>query len=238
MQEALIFDDIFINKQHMLQSSTIKFLKDLKKNNTKEWFDKNRKIYEAAKQDFLDLTTEVLKGIASKDNTVAHLEPKKCLFRINRDVRFSKDKSPYKTNMGMSIAKGGKVGISAGYYFHLEPGACFIGGGIYMPMPDEVKKIRQEIDYNFKDFKTIISSKKFIAAFGDITKSAEFSLTRPPKGYDENNPAIEYIKLKSWTASCTLNDTELTDKNLVKTIVSTFEALKPLLDFLNRAIEE
>ena len=139
--------------------------------------------------------------------------------------------------MGMSISKGGKSAISAGYYFHLEPGACFIGGGIYMPMPDEVKKIRQEIDYNWDEFKKIITSKKFSSVFGDVTKSAEFSLVRPPKGYDETNPAIDYIKLKSWIASTPLEDAELTDKNLVKKIVSVFEAMKPFIDFLNRGIE-
>jgi len=222
----------------MLQPSTIKFLKDLKKNNTKEWFDANRKVYEAAKKDFLDLTEAVLKDIAAKDKTLSHLEPKKCVFRINRDVRFSKDKSPYKTNMGMSISKGGKSAMSAGYYFHLEPGACFVGGGIYMPMPDEVKKIRQEIDYNWDEFKKIITAKKFVTVFGDVTKSAEFSLVRPPKGYDENNPAIDYIKLKSWIASTALQDVELADKNLSKKIVSVFEAMKPLIDFLNRGIVE
>ncbi len=221
----------------MLQPSTIKFIKDLKKNNTKEWFDANKKIYEMAKADFLNLTEAVLKGITAKDETLAHLEAKKCVFRINRDVRFSKDKSPYKTNMGMSISKGEKSAISAGYYFHLEPGACFIGGGIYMPMPDEVKKIRQEIDYNWDEFKKIITSKKFTATFGDLTKSAEYSLVRPPKGYDETNPAIDYIKLKSWIATATLDDVELTDKNLVKKIVTVFEALKPLLDFLNKGID-
>lgn len=221
----------------MLQPSTIKFLKDLKKNNTKEWFDVNRKSYENAKQDFLELTTEVLKGIAAKDETLAHIEPKKCVFRINRDVRFSKDKSPYKTNMGMSIAKGGKNSLSAGYYFHLEPGACFIGGGLYMAMPDEVKKLRQEIDYNWTEFNKIITNKKFVATFTALNKSAEFTLVRPPKGYDENNPAIEYIKLKSWIAGASLSDEDLTDKNLSKKIIATFETLKPLIDFINRAME-
>jgi len=221
----------------MLQPSTIKFLKDLKKNNTKEWFDANRKVYEAAKADFLSLTETVLKDIAAKDETLAHLEAKKCVFRINRDVRFSKDKSPYKTNMGMSISKGGKSAMSAGCYFHLEPGACFIGGGIYMPMSDEVKKIRQEIDYNWEEFRKIITSKKFATVFGDITKTSEFSLVRPPKGYDESNPAIDYIKLKSWIASTPLQDIELSDKNLAKKIVAVFEAMKPLIDFLNRGIE-
>lgn len=221
----------------MLQPSTIKFLKELKKNNTKEWFDANRKVYEAARKDFLDLTEAVLKSISAKDETLSHQEPKKCVFRINRDVRFSKDKSPYKTNMGMSMSKGGKTSLAAGYYFHLEPGACFIGGGIYMPMSGEVKKIRQEIDYNWEEFRKIITSKKFATVFGDITKTSEFSLVRPPKGYDESNPAIDYIKLKSWIASTPLQDIELSDKNLAKKIVAVFEAMKPLIDFLNRGIE-
>jgi uncharacterized protein (TIGR02453 family) len=221
----------------MIQATTIKFLKDLKKNNTKEWFGINRKVYETAKQDFLALTTEVLQGIAAKDETLAHIEPKKCVFRINRDVRFSKDKSPYKTNMGMSIAKAGKNSLSAGYYFHFEPGACFIGGGLYMAMPEEVKKIRQEIDYNWNEFNKIITSKKFVATFKGLNKSADFTLVRPPKGYDENNPAIEYIKLKSWIAGASLTDEGLFDKNLSKKIVSTFETLQPLVDFINRALE-
>ena len=221
----------------MLQPTTTKFLKDLKKNNTKEWFDVNRKIYELAKQDFLALTTEVLKGIALKDETLAHIDPKKCVFRINRDVRFSKDKSPYKTNMGMSLAKGGKNGMSAGYYFHLEPGACFIGGGLYMAMPEEVKKLRQEIDYNWSEFNKIITNKKFVETFASLDKSAEFTLVRPPKGYDETNPAIEYIKLKSWIAGASLQDEDLQDKSLAQKIITTFENLKPLIDFINRAME-
>lgn len=221
----------------MLQTSTIHFLKNLKKNNTKEWFDVNRKIYENAKQDFLALTTEVLQGITAKDESLALIDPKKCVFRINRDVRFSKDKSPYKTNMGMNIAKGGKNGMSAGYYFHLEPGACFIGGGLYMAMPDEVKKLRQEIDYNWTVFNKIITNKKFIATFSSLNKSPEFTLVRPPKGYDETNPAIEYIKLKSWIAGANLSDEDLNDKDLAKKIITTFETLKPLIDFINRAME-
>ncbi len=221
----------------MLQPSTIKFLKDLKKNNTKEWFDKNKKVYEAAKQDFIQLTTDVLSGISKTDITVAHLEPKKCIFRINRDVRFSKDKSPYKTNFGMSIGKAGKSSMAAGYYFHLEPGQCFVGGGLYMPMPDETKKVRQEIDYNWTAFQKIITNKKFTATFGDVEISKEYSLVRPPKGYDENNVAIKYIKLKSWVATTALNDEELTDKGLAKKIITIFETIKPLIDFLNNAME-
>lgn len=234
-RDTTIFD--YQMQVSMLQQSTIKFLTDLKKNNNKEWFDKNRKVYEAAKADFLNLTTAVLENLSKKDTTISHLDPKKCVFRINRDIRFSKDKSPYKTNMGMSIGKAGKVAICAGYYFHVEPGQCFIGGGIYMPMPDEVKKIRQEIDYGFTEFKKIIAAKKFVTAFGKVNTSAEYSLSRPPKGYDESNPAIEFIKLKSWIVGTPVADADLADKNLAKKIVEKFETMKPFIDFLNKAVE-
>lgn len=221
----------------MLSEQTIQFLKDLKKNNTKEWFDKNKKTYEFAKQDFIELTTDVLSKLTQIDTTLSHLEPKKCIFRINRDVRFSKDKSPYKTNFGMSFSKAGKSSLVAGYYFHLEPGQCFVGGGIYMPMPDEVKKIRQEIDYNFTDFKKIITNKKFVTTFDTLDFSKEFSLVRPPKGYDETNEAIQYIKLKSWVATTKINDEDLVSKDVSKKIVSVFETIQPLIIFLNNAIE-
>ena len=221
----------------MLQSTTLNFLKNLKQNNHRDWFEKNRKVYEAAKADFEAFTGKVLEQLAKTDTGIAHLQPKDCLFRINRDVRFSKDKSPYKTNFGMGISKGGKKATDAGYYLHCEPGNAFVGGGLWMPMAPELKKVRQEIDYCFKEFKGIISSKKFKAVYGDVNKTAEYSLTRPPKGYDENNPAIEHIKLKGFVAMTPLSDADLVSKDAVKKAVNAFEALKPLLDFLNRAIE-
>ncbi|MEO7310540.1 MAG: DUF2461 domain-containing protein [Chitinophagaceae bacterium] len=221
----------------MLQPTTIKFLRDLKENNHREWFEKNRKVYEAAKTDFAEFTGNVLQQLAKTDTSIAHLQPKDCLFRINRDVRFSKDKSPYKTNFGMGISKGGKKGTDAGYYFHGEPGRVFAGGGLWMPMAPELKKVRQEIDYCWNEFKGIISAKKFKTMYGDLTKTSEYSLTRPPKGYDENNPAIEYLKLKGFVGMASITDETLLSKDLVKKVVAAFEALRPLLDFLNRAIE-
>ena len=128
----------------MLQSSTIQFLKALKKNNNREWFEKSRPVYEAAKKDYLTFVTEVLEELKQIDNSLIELEPKQCVFRINRDVRFSKNKEPYKTNFGASFSKGGKKVQCAGYYFHLEPGACFVGGGLWMPMAPDLKKVRQE----------------------------------------------------------------------------------------------
>jgi len=221
----------------MLQSSTIKFLKDLKKNNNKPWFDKNRKVYEAAKADFAGFIQKVVDQHGKKDTSIKSLVAKDCMFRINRDVRFSKDKSPYKSNFGASINKGGRKAMnSAGYYFHLEPGGSFTGGGIYMPMPDELKKVRQEIDYNFTDFKKIIGLKKFKSVYADLDKSAEFLLSRVPKGYEPGNPAAEYLRLKSYIAMIKVNDTDLTSKDLVKKTAAAFEALQPVIEFINAAI--
>jgi uncharacterized protein (TIGR02453 family) len=221
----------------MLQSSTIKFLKDLKKNNTKPWFDANRKLYEAAKTDFASFIQTVIDKHSKSDPSIKTLVAKDCMFRINRDVRFAKDKSPYKSNFGASINKGGKKAMnSAGYYFHLEPGGSFTGGGIWMPMPDELKKVRQEIDYNFADFKKIIASKKFKSVYGDLSKSSEYTLSRVPKGYEPGNPAAEYLKLKSYVAMVEITDAVLTSKDLVKKTVAAFEALQPLIEFVNESL--
>lgn len=221
----------------MLQSSTLKFLSSLKKNNNKPWFDANRKAYEAAKTDFAGFIDTVIEAYGKKDPSIAHLKAKDCMFRINRDVRFSKDKSPYKTNMGASINKGGKKSMTAGYYFHLEPGDSFTGGGLYMAMPDQLKNIRQEIDYSWKEFQKIISSKQFKTVYGDLYMGDDMKLVRPPKGYEADNPAIEYIKLKSWIGFHKLSNSDLTSNTLLKKTVTSFEVLKPLLDFLNQGLE-
>jgi len=221
----------------MLQSSTLKFLKDLKKNNNKPWFDANRKRYEEAKADFANFIQQVIDTHSKKDKTISSLKAKDCLFRINRDVRFSKDKSPYKTNFGASINKGGRKAMnSAGYYFHMEPGQIFVGGGIYQPMPPELNKLRQEVDYCYDEFKKIIGAKKFKAVYKDLDKSKEFSLTRVPKGYIADNAAADYLKLKSFIAFTTLSDKDVTSKNILKKTTGAFEALQPLINFLNRAI--
>ena len=221
----------------MILPSTLKFLKELKKNNNREWFEKNRKLYDNAKQNFIDVTHEIIVQFGKIDPNIAHLEAKKSVFRLNRDVRFSKDKSPYKTNMGMFLSKSGKNATHAGYYFHLEPGACFIGGGLYMPMPDILLKVRQEIDYSWKEFNKIISDKKFVRHYKELNPAKEYTLIRPPKGYDAENPAIEFIKMKTWITGKNISDAELMDKKLIKNTVNSFEALQPLVQFFNRAID-
>jgi uncharacterized protein (TIGR02453 family) len=222
----------------MIQKPTLKFLADLKKNNSKPWFDANRTAYETAKKDFAAFIQTVLEGLSKSDPSIAHLSAKDCMFRINRDVRFSKDKSPYKTNMGAFMNKGGKKAMTAGYYFHLEPGGSFAGGGLYMPLPEQLKKVRQEIDYNLTDFKKIVGSKKFEAVYGGLDKDAEYLLSRVPKGYEPDNPAAEFLKLKSFVATYPLKDVDLTSSALLKETIAALKTLQPLLEFLNTAVEE
>jgi len=220
----------------MLQTATLKFLKGLQKNNNKPWFEKNRPAYEEAKADFAQFIQTVIDKHGKKDDSIKDLKAKDCMFRINRDVRFSKDKSPYKNNFGASINRGGKKSVYAGYYFHCQPGEAFVGGGLWIPMPPDLKKVRQEVDYCFDEFEKIIGSKKFILVYGDLIKDGETSLVKVPQGFEKDNPAAEYLKLKSFIAMKKLDDATLTSKDLVQTTLGAFETLHPLLMFLNRAL--
>ena len=221
----------------MLQASTVKFLKDLSKNNNKTWFDNNRDKYEAAKSDFESFIQHVIDRHGKKDETIRDLIAKKCTFRINRDIRFSKDKTPYKTNMGASIDRGGKKSIYAGYYIHLEPGGkSFVGGGLWIPMPEETKKVRQEIDYCLDEFRGIIESKKFKSVYGPLYNGDDISLKKTPQGFEADNPAAPYLKLKSWLAMKKITDAEITSRALLKQALTAFETLQPFVNFINRAL--
>jgi uncharacterized protein (TIGR02453 family) len=222
----------------MLQAATLTFLRGLKKNNNKPWFDANRAAYETAKMDFAQFIQTVIDKHGKKDAGIKELKAKECMFRINRDVRFAKDKSPYKSNMGASINRGGRKSIFAGYYFHCEPGEAFVGGGLWVPMPPDLKKVRQEIDYGFEGFKKITGSKKFKALYGDLNKDSDISLVNVPQGFEKDNPAAGYLKLKSFIAMKKLSEKELTSKNLIPLTLEAFEVLQPLIYFLNRALEE
>lgn len=219
----------------MIARSTIQFLKQLKKNNNKPWFDEHRKEYEAARADYAAFVQKVIDAHGKKDPGIKNLVAKDCMFRINRDIRFAKDKSPYKSNFGASMNEGGKQAMNtAGYYFHLEPGASFTGGGIWMPPADVLRNIRQEIDYNLADFKKIIGSRSFKAVYGELDADKEYRLSRVPKGYEPGNPAAEYLKFKSYIASIRIKDEDLTSPGLLKKTLKAFEALQPLIAFINQ----
>ena len=216
-----------------MHNTTIDYLKSLKKNNNKEWFEQNRSLFEHAKADFLSLVETLLSYLSKLDPRYGELKAKDCIFRQYRDVRFSKDKSPYKTNMGAAFHLDGKKGGKAAFYFHLEPGNSFVGGGLWMPDADKLKKVRQEIDYNFEKFKKIVQYKLYVETFG--TLSHEDQLKNPPKGYDTENPAIEFLKLKSFVAAQPIKDSELSEA-VDQKVKQSFKAIAPFINFLNDSI--
>ncbi len=220
----------------MLQASTIKFLKTLKKNNNKPWFEKNKDSYLSAKEDAENFVGQVIEVFGKIDADIAPLQPKDCTYRIYRDVRFSQDKTPYKIHLGAYLNKGGKKNPTAGYYMHWEPGRSMIGGGLWMPMAPDLNKVRQEIDYSFDEWKKIVDHKTFRKMFAEGLEREDV-LSRPPKGYDDENPAIEFLKLKSFVVTRTLTDEELQSKTLLKEVIKTFESMKDFVAFLNRALE-
>ncbi|PZP48965.1 MAG: TIGR02453 family protein [Pseudopedobacter saltans] len=222
----------------MLQKSTLQFLKNIKKSNHKDWMDAHRSEYEAAKKDFAQLIEKIISIFGKKDAEIAHLTASSCTFRFNRDIRFSKDKSPYKTNFGASINKGGKKAHSAGYYLHLEPGNSFCGGGIWMPESKDLAAVRQEIDYNWEEFEKIVKNKTFTKTYGSLSFAPEYVLIREPKGYEKDNPAIEYLKLKSFLALKDLPDDLFVSDKIEKEVVDAFSALQPLIIFMNRALDD
>lgn len=218
-----------MNTYHILS-----FLSELKANNNKEWMDANRGAYLQAKADFEALVDALLQNLQAFDADLDGVTAKDCTFRINRDIRFSKDKSPYKHNFGASIAEGGKKSLNAGYYLHIQPGnESFIGGGLYMPPGEQLKKIRQEIDYNAPELLKIVSTKDFKQTYGRIQGE---KLARAPKGYDPHHPNIEFLKLKSHVALHKLSDEDISSPNLIENITHKCQVLKPFLDFLNVAI--
>lgn len=218
----------------MLQASTVQFLANLAWNNNKPWFEEHRNEYLSAKEDFEALVTSVLAALAEVEPALRDTKAKDCIMRIFRDVRFSKDKSPYKLNLGAGFGMAGGKNVYAGYYLHIEPGGkSFAGGGMWQPEGPALKALRQEIDYNFAEFSSIVNDKQFRKLFKQIDGD---KLVKVPKGYSEDNPAIEYLKLKSFTVGGSLTDEDLTKKTLTRKIEDAYKTMKPFVDFLNRAI--
>ena len=215
-----------------IDKETFKFLKDLKKNNNRDWFNENKARYVAANQNVLDFVSELLEKMSAFDENLGKLDPKKTLFRIYRDTRFAKDKTPYKTNFGASINGIGKKDGGAGYYLHISPGECFLAAGVYMCEPKQLKKIRQEISVNAEEFNGIIGHKDF--------KKFEFSnekLSRVPQGFEKDDPMAEFLKMKHMVVSVNIKDEELMKADAVKSCAKEFEKMADFVDFLNASIE-
>jgi uncharacterized protein (TIGR02453 family) len=214
----------------MIQKSTLDFLKKLKKNNNREWFAKNKSLYENAKNDFEVFVFELINDTAEFDDNISGLEPKDCTFRIYKDVRFSKDKTPYKTALGASINKGGRKSEYPGYYFHLSPGGCFLAGGNYNPMPDKLRAIRNKIFENTKAFEKIVKNKDFVKLFKSVRGG---KLKTTPKGFPKEHPSSEYLKFKSFIVYHEVKDEKVLSKNMIDYSVRVFKQMKAFIDFLS-----
>jgi uncharacterized protein (TIGR02453 family) len=218
----------------MLQAATLQFIDKLGKNNNKVWFDKNRDAYAAAKEDFEGFVTKMLEKMSAIEPAFREQKAKDCIFRIFRDVRFSKDKTPYKAHFGAFFSKGGRKFPGAGYYIHIEPGKSFVGGGLWMPEGPLLKGLRQEIDYNFPEFKKIIGAPKFKKLFSKIEGE---QLKTVPQGYTADNPAIEYLKMKSYVVTTKVADKDILAKTFVSKCMDVFTTMDPLVHFLNRPLD-
>ncbi|MDO8316215.1 MAG: DUF2461 domain-containing protein [Flavobacterium sp.] len=220
----------------MLSKETLQFLDDLKANNNRDWFLENKKRYEAFKKDYQQLVADLLDAMKPLDPSLEMLEVKNCTFRINRDIRFSKDKTPYKSHLGIWLSSGAKGLNRSGYYIHLEKGASFIAGGLYCPESEDLKKIRKEIAYFHDDLEAILEEKDFKREFGDFDRNEKDTLKNPPRGYDKEHPAIELLKLKSFESSQKIEFSAAAKKDFVAVMSRKLIALKPLNDFINRAL--
>ena len=220
----------------MLSKDTLQFLDDLKANNNRDWFLDNKKRYEAFKKDYQQLVGDLLDAMKPLDPSLEMLEVKNCTFRINRDIRFSKDKTPYKSHLGVWLSSGAKGVNRSGYYLHLEKGASFIAGGLYCPEAEDLKKMRKEIAYFHDDLEAILDEKNFKKEFKDFDRNEKNTLKNPPRGYEKEHPAIEFLKLKSFESSQRIDISEVTKKDFVAEMSKKLIALKPLNDFINRAL--
>lgn len=220
----------------MITSESLQFLADLKQNNIRDWFQANQHRYDLYKKNYRQVAEAFIAEMSNGDETLRHLEFKDCSFRINRDIRFSKDKAPYKTNMGVWLSAGSKNTNLAGYYIHMEKGASFIAGGLYWPDAADLKKVRREIDGFYEDLEDVVNDEDFKKIFGSLDSDENNTLKSAPKDYDKAHPAIQFLKLKSFTATAKISDKELLDKDFVKKASKKLLALKPLIEFLNRGL--
>jgi uncharacterized protein (TIGR02453 family) len=215
-----------------INASTFEFLNLLEHNNNKVWFDKNRPLYLAAKANFESFVQRLIDEIIGFEPIMKGLEVKSCVFRINRDVRFSSNKSPYKTNMGAFMVKGGKQNGDkyAGYYIHIEPGKSMLAGGAYMPPAPWLSAIREKIDNEPEKLLATINNPEFKKNFGQLDGE---KLKKAPKGFPPDHKYIDLLKYKSFLAVKDMPDKKVLSSDYFEDSILVFKAMKPLNDFLN-----
>ena len=210
-----------------VQPATLKYLKDLEKNNTRDWFLAHKVQYEAALKNMNDVRAEVEAGLNKKD-----MIEKSHLFRIFRDVRFSKDKTPYKNNFGTHFVRATKE-RRGGYYLHIQPGESFAGGGFWSPEPADLKRMRDEFAFDDKPIRKIMANATFKKYFGTIGGD---ELKTAPSGYDRDSPAIDLIRKKQFVVGRKFTDKEVLDPGFIKEVIKTFEAMRPYFDYMSEVL--
>jgi uncharacterized protein (TIGR02453 family) len=212
--------------------TTLNFLRALKDNNNRNWFNENRTTFENAKENFENIIQKFLDEISVIEPIMKGLEPKSCIYRINRDIRFSKDKSPYKTHFGAFIVRGGRKNGDrfAGYYIHIEPDNSIIAGGAYMPPTPWLSAIREKIHNDGELFTKIINNKEFVKYFGKIEGD---KLKTAPKGYPSDHPYIDLLKYKSYLVVKEFSDKEVLSPDYLSNSMKIIRLIKPFNDFLN-----
>ena len=218
----------------MFSKNSYKFLEVLKENNNREWFAENKQWYEQSKTDFESLVAQVIQALSSFKPKMKYLEPKKCIFRIYRDTRFSMDKTPYKTHFGAVFTPPG-LGKSSGYYLHLDPAESFLTCGHYMLPPDQLKAVRKGIYDDYETLRSILDNKQFKETIGDFYRDDDM-LQRVPNGFDKEHPAAEYIKLKHFYVQKNFTEKELFSEDFIEFAAGIYKMMKPLNDFLNELI--
>ena len=215
-----------------IEKATLDFISGLQKNNDREWFNNNRGLYDAARMNFESFIQALIESISGFEPILKGLEAKSCIYRINRDTRFSNDKSPYKTNFGALIVRGGRKNGDkfAGYYIHVEPGKSMIAGGAYMPPSPWLASIREKITEHPQVIKEILDEKDFRKYFKELEGE---KLKKAPKGFPPDHPEIELLKFKSYLAVNEISDNQVIDGGYLDYVVKNIRAMKPLNDFLN-----
>jgi uncharacterized protein (TIGR02453 family) len=213
----------------------VTFLAGLKAHNRKSWFESHRAEYEALRAEFEELVQEIILRVARFEPEVGDVTPRECIYRIYRDVRFAKDKSPYKTNFGAGIGPAGKKGGNESYYFHVDAGGkVVVAGGAYMPDSQQLLRIRRAIADDTRRFEAIVAAPGFKRHFGGLND--EEKLSRPPRGFDCEHPAMEWLKLKRYVAWSERPLSQAGAKSLAAYVADECKALHPLAAWLRKAL--
>ena len=219
----------------MITKSTFTFLAGLKKNNRRDWFAANRKSYEAAREEFIALVDALIAGIAHFEPHVLELDPADCIFRINRDTRFSKNKEPYKPNLGAFITDRGRKVSRAGYYIHLEAGQSMTAGGLYMPPAPELKAIRRAIQDDSAPLRKILGDKKFATAFGRELPGNRVKTA--PRDVPKDHPDLDLLRYQSYEVFREFPQADALKPDFVKACLKDFELMSPYVKWLNTALD-